>query len=106
MTTKELVALRRRVFAEMVVVFETCDKGGMPVQDGLEATAALRHLHEATCRELDYADLETGIELTVDDIFTELDELADDQGFAPQIRVSANRCRLMLRQLYPSGGAA
>ena len=106
MTTAQLITFRKRIFAEMVAVFETCDKGGLPMQDGLEAVAAFRHLHDATCRELDYRDLEIGQDSYVLDIFRELDDLADDSTLTLSVRQTLQRCRVLLRKVHPSGGAA
>lgn len=102
----ELVKLRKLLHKEMVNIFVQCERDHLPIQDGLEAIAALRHLHEATCRELDYADLEDGLHSYALDLLHGLDHLVDNPAFGQPARQAARHCRELLFKLHPPGGAA
>lgn len=67
MTRPELIIQRKRIFQEMTSLLVYSRDQAEPICNALESMAALRHIYEATCRELDYADLEEGIGEYVDE---------------------------------------
>lgn len=101
---QNLVKLRKELANEMFDVYAEMKKHSAGVSDGLETLAALRHLHDVVCRELDYADLETGLDSYALDLLHGLDNLADHPAYGQPVRQAANHCRQLFGKLFPEAG--
>jgi hypothetical protein len=106
MTIHELQSLRRQLFTEAVSVYTFTAKASQPASDALESLAAIRHLYEMTCREIDIAVVAIGPSVQTRHIKNALEMLSQTRGFDSEGLTDISEAMAELQQALYGGPAS